>query len=155
MIILRYFIRKPSEKWDCTNSFEWPLVIPKSYCGGMAVFWPSSMGIHSFYLHTPRSLLIWHHLPGGTVGYYSLQYNRFGFFFRDKCHWFWDLSVWPRNKSRFTPLYCSYNVSLQKLGKQFSHNNNRRRGDKDRLLLLLPPPPAAATACCPPAVPHN
>ena len=41
----------------------------KYYCDGMAVFWPSCMGIHIFYLQTPHSLLIWHHLSGGTVGY--------------------------------------------------------------------------------------
>ncbi len=53
-----------------------------------------------------------------------------------------------------TPVYGSYSRSLQKLGKQCSHNNNRRRGDKDPPLPLLPPPPAAAAACRPHVVPH-
>jgi hypothetical protein len=57
------------------------------------------------------------------------------------------VDLWLRNKSRFTPLYCSYSSSLQKLGKQFSQNNNNRgRGEKDRPPPPPPLPPAAAAA---------
>ena len=76
--------------------------------------------------------------------YYSLQYNRFGAFFGINAAGFGCIP-WQRNKSRYTPLYCSYSRSLQKLGKQFSHNNIRRRGEKDR-----PPPPSPL----PPALPR-
>ena len=57
------------------------------------------------------------------------------------------VDLWLRNKSRFTPLYCSYSRSLQKLGKQFSQNNNNRGiGEKDRPPPPPPLPPAAAAA---------
>ena len=95
--------------------------------------------------------------------------------FWDKSRWSWDLSPWPRNKSRFTPLYCSYSRSLQKQGKQFSQNNTTEEEERRIRRRLrrrfrpppplptarprrtatrqqLSPPPAAAAACRPPAV---